>query len=304
MKKLGDKIINKEKYDFIIVDSLNQIHKYFWIHRDFSNKKGEPTGILYGILTMILSLQKKYSSPKIVFCLDAYMNRRKNISGDYKSGRTKKSDDFWTQYNLLINILEYYIKDIEIVYATGYEAEDVASNYLRRIKDKDKRILLYSEDTDWFSMMANKNIHIYRQKEIWERDKVKEYLKKKYGELEIEDFNLFSILYGVSHNKVSGAFNKKKSLLIVDYIKKNKIQVDNYADILNVAQNFPKIKITEDVISKLERNWGLVRLYDKGYKLEIKKSKFNKEKILEFCNRYELKSIEKKLFLKEKKHGK
>jgi len=283
---------DENNYDIVLVDYLNLYYKYSWVFRNLS-VKGNQTGCIYGFYSLIKNIKAKYNPKKIIICQDSYNNFRKSESSDYKSDRNKKAESFWIQDKILKKSLTYYSNEIIQASSVGYEADDIAAYFVNKYKDK--KILLYSSDTDWLTLLINDNIKVFRKinktTKAFNKQEIEEYILEKFG-IELECFNLFSILNGVAHNNVKLIFRKKKALEIVNYIKTLNIEIKTYADILN-ALSFLKIEITDELIEKLEINFKIVSLQNSGFKVKQLKSIYNEERNLKFLSKYKLKSIKK-----------
>ena len=67
MKKKTEKA---EKKTLVLLDSHAIIHRAYHALPDFSSSKGEPTGALYGLSTMLMGIIEKFHPDYVVACYD------------------------------------------------------------------------------------------------------------------------------------------------------------------------------------------------------------------------------------------
>jgi len=287
VKDLG-KLANKRAFDIILVDALNYANKYFYVFRNFKDKKGNKTGIIFGLLNAVFGWKKKYNPFKIVFCWDGPINIRKSFSDDYKSDRISKGDDFWQQIRSLREGLSFHFKKVEQWEAVGYEAEDIAAKAIKIYKDNS--ILLLTEDTDWFQLISDK-VSVYRAKEVHDKKSIEQKVLDMHG-IDLKFYYIFNIIYGVGHNNVQTALNKRTSKRIIQYLKDKNVALDelNADDIINIII-LNKIPLTELQIKRIQENYKLVKLYNRGYKLLIQKGKQDAEQFSKLCKRFNMNKL-------------
>lgn len=149
-------------YNLILVDSMNLAWRYYSGMRQFS-WHGKQTGMLFGMARFIFKMQKLYPQAHIVFLWEGSKSRRKSLQASYKGSRIRKDSVFT---GCLQEVREF-IKDcgIESIYHFGLEADDLAG-YLCSTAEPGERILLVSNDVDWFQFMKPNQIDIQQQGKI------------------------------------------------------------------------------------------------------------------------------------------
>ena len=82
----------------ILLDAHAIIHRAYHALPDFSTSKGEPTGALYGISTMMLKIIEDLKPDYIVACYDvAAPTYRHEAYKEYKAGRKPLEEALVTQ---------------------------------------------------------------------------------------------------------------------------------------------------------------------------------------------------------------
>ena len=76
----------------ILLDAHAILHRAYHALPDFASSKGEPTGALYGISTMLIKIVQDLKPDYIAACFDLPSpTHRHEAYADYKAGR-KKTD--------------------------------------------------------------------------------------------------------------------------------------------------------------------------------------------------------------------
>src|SRR5664279_4388101 len=92
MKKDG----NKEK--LVLLDTHAIIHRAYHALPDFVNSKGEPTGALYGLATMLMKIISELKPDYIIACYDLPKKTFRHEAYDaYKAGRAKTDEALISQ---------------------------------------------------------------------------------------------------------------------------------------------------------------------------------------------------------------
>lgn len=181
-----------DSYDLILYDAMNCLTIAFFSKP--LSYEGIPTGMQFGILKQIASLRRKYPKAKHVFLWEGFNSLRKAKHPSYKSNRRDKNDAFIASLEDIKSVLSLF--DVTQVSHAGIEADDLAAFYCK--KHQSKRILLVSNDRDWYSYVDRDSISIYSRNEEWSRTQ----LEMTCG-FPPEKMALFKILRGDPSDKIS-----------------------------------------------------------------------------------------------------
>ena len=155
-----------DKFDLILVDAMNQASiQYYSKPLSFN---GVPTGTLFGVSQLVLLLKKRYKNSKIVFLWEGRNSIRKANYPIYKSKRHSKDGAFLVALQHMqgaLPLLGVY-QDVH----EGIEADDLAGYYshLYGVK-KRKKVLLVSNDKDWWQFVKTDNIKVMLKQEVYDR---------------------------------------------------------------------------------------------------------------------------------------
>ncbi|MDP1625355.1 MAG: DNA polymerase [bacterium] len=152
----------------ILLDSHAILHRAYHALPDFATSKGEPTGALYGLSTMILSAVEQLKPDYIVAAYDLPKPTHRHVAyKDYKAGRAKTDDALVSQIlrsREIFECLSIPIYDLE-----GFEADDMLGTIVELTrkdwqKDKGLEIIIASGDMDTLQLVSGERVRVYTLK--------------------------------------------------------------------------------------------------------------------------------------------
>lgn len=169
MKILGSLMYNsymseKSKKRLVLLDSHAILHRAYHALPDFVSAKGEPTGALYGLTTMLIKIIDELKPDYIVACYDLPgPTFRNEVYKDYKAGRVKAEDDLVSQMKRSRDIFKGF--NIPIYDKPGFEADDMLGTIVEKMKDnEDVEIVVASGDMDTLQLVNGKKVQVYTLK--------------------------------------------------------------------------------------------------------------------------------------------
>lgn len=148
----------------VLLDAHAIIHRAYHALPEFSNTKGEPTGALFGISTMLMKIIGELKPDYIIACYDmAEKTFRHDAYEAYKGGRKKADDALVAQ---IIRSKEIFIAfGIPIYEKAGFEADDILGTIVEQLhNDKDAEIIIASGDMDTMQLVDKKKVQVYTLK--------------------------------------------------------------------------------------------------------------------------------------------
>lgn len=148
----------------ILLDSHAILHRAYHALPDFATSKGEPTGALYGVCTMLIKTITDLNPDYIVACFDrAEPTYRHEAYEDYKGGRAKTDTDLIDQIKRSYDIFEAL--DIPVYSVAGFEADDILGTIAHITKkEKDLKIIIASGDMDTLQLVDGDRVQIFTLK--------------------------------------------------------------------------------------------------------------------------------------------
>ena len=131
----------------LLVDGSSYLYRAFHAMPDLRNKRGEPTGAIYGVLNMLRRLHKDYPSALSACVFDAKGKTfRDDVYAEYKANRPSMPDDLSRQIAPLheaINAMGWPLLIVE-----GVEADDVIGTLARDGERAGMRVVISTGDKD------------------------------------------------------------------------------------------------------------------------------------------------------------
>src|SRR3990167_7765614 len=130
----------------IIVDSNALLHRAFHALPPLTNKKGQPTGAVYGFLITLFKAIKDVKSNYIVACFDTPKPTfRHEQFKEYKAHRVKTPDGIVSQIPIAKAVLESF--SIPIFEKEGFEADDIIATIAKNT-ESEAEVFIVSGDLD------------------------------------------------------------------------------------------------------------------------------------------------------------
>ena len=148
----------------VLLDAHAIIHRAYHALPDFLSSKGEPTGALYGLTSMLMKIITELKPDYIVACYDLPQKTFRHEAYDgYKAGRAKTDDALIAQLQNSRQIFNAF--NIPIYNAPGFEADDVLGTIVAKLKkDNNLKIIIASGDMDTMQLVDNKKVQVYTLK--------------------------------------------------------------------------------------------------------------------------------------------
>lgn len=148
------------KTRLVILDSHAILHRAYHALPDFASKKGEPTGALYGLLTMMLKLVDELEPEYIVAARDLPGGTfRHEAFEDYKGTRTAVEDALVAQLKRAPEVFEAF--GVPVYQAQGFEADDVIGTIVKQMEgNEDVEVIIATGDMDTLQLVR-KGVRVF-----------------------------------------------------------------------------------------------------------------------------------------------
>lgn len=238
----------------ILLDSHAIIHRAYHALPDFINSKGEPTGALYGLATMLFKIITELKPDYIVACYDLPKKTfRHEAYEQYKAGRAKADESLVAQ---LIKSKDFFKAcGIPIYECEGFEADDILGTIVEKTKSiPDMDIVIASGDMDTMQLIEEDRVYVYTLKKgindtiLYDQKKVVE----RFG-FEPEYLPDYKGLRGDPSDNiigVKGIGEKTATILISHYNSIEKV----YEALRKKEQEIKKLGITDRIVNILRDN--------------------------------------------------
>ena len=148
----------------VLLDTHAILHRAYHALPDFTSPSGDPTGALFGVITMVLKIAEELSPQHIIACYDLPKpTYRHDAYKEYKSGRAKTDDELVQQIVRSRELFE--AMGVPIYEAEGFEADDVLGTIAHQLQDRDDvRVIIASGDMDTLQCVEKKRVQVYTLK--------------------------------------------------------------------------------------------------------------------------------------------
>lgn len=164
----------------IILDSHALIHRAYHALPDFVSDKGEPTGALYGLSTILLKMVNDLKPDYIISTNDLPKPTHRHLAyEDYKGTREKSDDELAHQLGRAKDVFKAF--GIPTYEAEGYEADDVIGTIVTKTKrKKNLEVIIASGDMDTLQLVQEDRVKVYTMRKgltdtvLYDEDAVQE----------------------------------------------------------------------------------------------------------------------------------
>ncbi len=175
--KKNEKENNQDTKTLVLLDAHAIIHRAYHALPEFLSSKGEPTGALYGLSSMIMKIVTDLKPDYIVACYDLPGKTFRHETYDgYKKGRAKADDALIIQLKKSRAIFEAF--NIPTYDSPGFEADDVLGTICEQFYPHPPspyigggakggggiKIIIASGDMDTMQLVDDKKVQVYTLK--------------------------------------------------------------------------------------------------------------------------------------------
>jgi len=243
---------SKPRKRIVLLDSHAILHRAYHALPDFTSSKGEPTGALYGLSSMIISIIKELKPDYIAAAFDLPKpTYRHEAYTDYKAGRKESDPELVSQIKRAYDFYKAF--NIDVYEKEGYEADDILGTLAEELKDEFD-IVVASGDMDTLQLVDKDRVQVFTLKKgikdtiMYDEKAVKE--RFGFGPLLLPDYK--GLRGDPSDNiiGVAGIGEKTGTTLITEFGTIEKI----YKTLKKSPEKFDEVGITERIKNLLIEN--------------------------------------------------
>lgn len=286
---------------FYIIDFMNLAFRNYhaFYRHGLSTADGIPTGTLYGMTSFMVNLIQERNPSYIAVAMESDSSFRKQMFADYKKNREGKPSDF---EDCLGHVKEMFtLLGIPMLRIEGLEADDVIGCLVNQF-GSDKNSYIVSGDKDFMQLVGdNVKLHMPKtsgQHVIASYDEVED----KFGCTPEQVVDILAIMGdkvdcipGVQGIGAKGAAKLIKSFGSLEGIYEN---IDSDQITNNHRNKLLASKDDAEMSQKLAKIVTDVSIPISDNDLLFDPRSLKKQEFIDFLDRYELKSIKNKIFVK------
>lgn len=153
-----------KKKRIVLLDTHAIIHRAYHALPEFTGPSGEPTGALYGLVTMLLKIVTDLDPDYIAACYDLPKPTiRHEAYGAYKGTRTKTDDALTLQLGQSRKVFAAF--GIPLYEREGFEADDLLGTIAHELRTKKSvDVIIASGDMDTLQLVDDARVRVYTLK--------------------------------------------------------------------------------------------------------------------------------------------
>lgn len=145
-----------ETAPLVLVDGSSYLFRAFHALPPLTNKKGEPTGAMLGVINMLRRLLETYQPTHMGVVFDASGKTfRNDLYSEYKATRPPMPDDLRAQIEPLHNIIR--TMGLPLLSVPGVEADDVIGTLSDQAAKQGKKVVISTSDKD-LAQLVNEHV--------------------------------------------------------------------------------------------------------------------------------------------------
>ena len=141
---------------YVLVDGSSYLFRAYYALPDLRNSKGEATGAIRGVISMIRKLEKDFPESLVVVVFDAPGRTfRDDLYEDYKANRSSTPDDLKEQIQPIKDLV--VAMGFPLICMEGVEADDVIGTYALMASKADQTVIISTGDKD-MAQLVNESV--------------------------------------------------------------------------------------------------------------------------------------------------
>jgi DNA polymerase-1 len=137
----------------LLVDGSSYLYRAFHALPDMRNTHGEPTGAVYGVLSMLRRLRNDYKADRLACVFDAKgPSFRVDLYPEYKANRPPMDEDMRAQIEPLHACVE--AEGWPVLCVEGIEADDAIGTLARQAEEQGFDVIISTGDKDFAQLVS------------------------------------------------------------------------------------------------------------------------------------------------------
>jgi DNA polymerase I len=281
-----------------LIDGNAYMYRAFYAIKGLMNSKGQPTGALFGFISMLLKLIKDFSPEYIAVVFDVKgPTFRHEKYKEYKANRKPMPEELFSQMDVIKKVLDAL--NISVFEKQGYEADDILATLAEKFAKQDIDSYVVTGDKDALQLINDKIkvLQVHKDNLIIGKQEVIE----KYG-IGPESITDFLGLMGDSSDNVPGVpgVGEKTAIKLLkefNNLENLYVSIDNVkaANLKEKLLQYEKQAILSKELTVLDRNVALEKDIE-----DCRKKEPDKDKVVDIFKELEFSKFLKQLDIVKK----
>lgn len=149
-------ILSSQPPPLVLVDGSSYLYRAYHALPPLTNSKGQPTGAVKGVISMLRRLVKDYPQSPIAVVFDAKGKTfRDDLYAEYKANRPPMPDDLRPQVQPIHDIVT--AMGLPLLVVEGVEADDVIGTLARQATEQQRAVVISTGDKD-MAQLVNEHV--------------------------------------------------------------------------------------------------------------------------------------------------
>jgi len=280
-----------------IIDGKSVFYRGYYSMPGLSTSDGTSTGGVFGFASIAIEIIKKLNPDYIAIAWDikgTSAQKRIDIYPEYKAGRTKPPEDFYTQLPILRELLDAF--GWPLYELDGYEADDIMGTFALNASEEGIHTNLITGDYDMLQLISpSTDVFITRTGSTDLVHYHKDTFRDKYG-VNVEQFVDYKALVGDSSDNIPGV--RKIGPVAAQKLLTAYDTLEGVYDHLDDLKGVQRINLEEDkelafMSQKLARIFTDAPIKIDWHEADIKNTNF--DAIISILKKYEFNSLIRRL---------
>lgn len=182
--------------EYILLDGSYYVFRAFHALPPLSNEKGEPTGVIFGVLNMIRRTLVEHPKSQVIVVMDPKGRTfRHEQYAEYKANRDATPEEIVYQVPLLLEIIR--AMGLPVVVKDGFEADDVIATLVRQATEEQHDVVVCSGDKDLAQLVTE---HVTLHDSMRQRTMGPDEVKDRYGVMPSQILDYLTLVGDASDN--------------------------------------------------------------------------------------------------------
>lgn len=149
----------------VLIDGSHALFRAFFAIRHLSSPSGQPTGAVYGLVSMLLKLLREHAPQGMAVCFDAAgPTFRHELEASYKAQRPDMPDDLAIQWPIAQRVTAEL--GLPLLSIPGLEADDLIATLATRARAAGQDVLIVSGDKDLMQLVSDRRDGLGRTRQL------------------------------------------------------------------------------------------------------------------------------------------
>lgn len=151
----------QNKKTLVLLDTHAILHRAYHALPGFTAPSGEPTGALFGVVSILIKIVEDLKPDYLVACYDLPEPTHRHQAFDgYKAKRLKTDDELITQIERSRDIMK--VLNIPIYELASFEADDMLGTIVNQVReDKSLNVIIASGDMDTLQLIEGERVRVF-----------------------------------------------------------------------------------------------------------------------------------------------